>query len=59
MHSTARQAAQIAQMANVDTLLLGHFSARYKDLAPILEEAISIFRNTKLALEGEEFTIED
>ncbi|MEP6734396.1 MAG: ribonuclease Z [Chryseolinea sp.] len=59
MHSTARQAAKIASMANVNTLLIGHFSARYKDLAPILEEAISVFKNTKLAVEGEVFTIDD
>ncbi|MBA4057192.1 MAG: ribonuclease Z [Marivirga sp.] len=59
MHSTAKQAATVAQLADVKTLLLGHFSARYKDLAPILEEAQTIFPNSKLALEGEEFTIKD
>lgn len=58
-HSTAKQAATVAQLASVSTLLLGHFSARYKDLAPILEEAKSIFPNSKLALEGEEFVIPD
>jgi ribonuclease Z len=58
-HSTARQAAQIARLAAVDRLLLGHFSARYKDLAPILEEAKSIFLNTELAIEGEQFVIQD
>lgn len=59
MHSTARQAGQIATMANVHLLLIGHFSARYKELAPVLEEATSVFKNTKLAVEGEEFTIDD
>jgi len=58
-HSTAKQAARIARLAEVNRLLLGHFSARYKDLAPILEEAKSIFSNTDLAIEGEEFTIQD
>jgi ribonuclease Z len=58
-HSTARQAATIAQLAAVEKLLVGHFSARYKDLSPILEEARSIFSNTSLALEGEEFIIQD
>jgi ribonuclease Z len=58
-HSTARQAALIARLASVDRLLLGHFSARYKDLAPILEEAKSIFANSALAIEGEEFVIQD
>jgi ribonuclease Z len=58
-HSTAKQAAMIARLAEVNMLLLGHFSARYKDLNPILEEAKSIFANTELAIEGEEFTIQD
>ena len=58
-HSTAKQAAMIARLAEVNRLLLGHFSARYKDLSPILEEAKSIFTNTDLAIEGEEFTIQD
>jgi ribonuclease Z len=58
-HSTARQAARIAQLAEVNRLILGHFSARYKDLTQLLEEAKSIFSNTDLAIEGEEFTIQD
>jgi ribonuclease Z len=58
-HSTAKQAAMIAKLAEVDKLLVGHFSARYKDLTPILEEAKSIFANTELAIEGEEFIIQD
>jgi ribonuclease Z len=58
-HSTAAQAAQIALQAGVHTLLLGHFSSRYKDLAPFLEEACQIFPKTYLALEGEDFSIAD
>lgn len=58
-HSTARQAATIAKKAGVQTLLLGHFSARYKDLTPLLQEAKSIFENTRLAVDGEIFTIPD
>ena len=58
-HSTAKQAATVAQLAEVGSLLLGHFSARYRDLVPILEEARTIFPNSRLALEGEEFTIPD
>jgi len=58
-HSTAKQAATVAQLAEVGSLLLGHFSARYRDLVPILEEARTIFPNSRLALEGEEFTITD
>jgi len=58
-HSTAKQAATVAQLADAGSLLLGHFSARYRDLVPILEEARTIFPNSRLALEGEEFTIPD
>jgi ribonuclease Z len=58
-HSTAREAATLARIANVEKLLLGHFSARYKDLNPILEEARIIFENSFLALEGEEINIPD
>src|SRR5688500_11850527 len=58
-HSTAKQAAMIARLAEVNRLLLGHFSARYKDLNPILEEAKAVFDNTALAIEGREFTIQD
>jgi len=58
-HSTAKQAATVAQLADVGSLLLGHFSARYRDLVPILEEARTIFPDSRLALEGEEFTIPD
>jgi len=58
-HSTARQAATIALKANVKGLLLGHFSARYKDLAPILKEAQATFGNAHLAVEGDVFTLSD
>lgn len=56
-HSTAKQAGTIARLAEVDKLLIGHFSARYRDLQPLLEEAKSEFPNTELALEGNVFDI--
>ncbi len=58
-HSTASHAATIALKANVGSLLLGHFSARYRELEPILEEARKIFPKVQLAVEGSIFTIED
>jgi ribonuclease Z len=58
-HSTALQAALTAKEANVRTLLLGHFSARYKDLEPHLSEAKTIFPNSFLAEEGLVFKIDD
>lgn len=51
-HSTARQAAQIAKLANVKKLMLGHFSARYPDNNILLNEAKEIFPETILANEG-------
>lgn len=58
-HSTVKQAATIALKAGPVRLLIGHFSARYKDLLPVIDEAKRVFPNTYLALEGETFTIED
>ncbi len=56
-HSTSQQAAHIASKAEVDKLIIGHFSARYKELDLLLEEAQTVFNKTSLALEGEVFTI--
>jgi ribonuclease Z len=58
-HSTTVQAATIAQKAQVNTLLIGHFSSRYRDLTPLLEEAKTVFGNTLLAIEGHDVTIEE
>ena len=51
-HSTAQQAAIIAKEAEVEELLIGHFSSRYKDETLLLHEAQAEFRNTRLADEG-------
>ena len=58
LHSTAAQAAIIAKMANVGKLLLGHFSSRYIDLAPLLEEARAEFQASYLSEEGITYKIE-
>lgn len=50
-HSTASQAAQIARMAEVKKLLIGHFSARYEDDSVFYDEAAVIFPDTILAKE--------
>ncbi|WP_303311793.1 ribonuclease Z [Hymenobacter sp. BT730] len=52
LHSTARQAGELARLADVGQLLIGHFSSRYRDLEPLLREARTEFSNTQLALEG-------
>jgi ribonuclease Z len=58
-HSTATQAAQIARLASVDKLIIGHFSARYRELDALHQQAKKIFMNTALAQEGESFVIEE
>lgn len=57
-HSTTQDAAQIAYKANVGKLIIGHFSARYKDVKPLIKEAKEIFPNTFSAEDGEKHTIE-
>lgn len=51
-HTTAKAAAQIAAEAGVKRLVIGHFSSRYLDETPLLEEAQSVFPSTVLAREG-------
>ena len=58
-HTTALQAGEVAKKTNTERLLIGHFSARYKTLTELLEEARSVFPNTELAIEGRTFVIGD
>ena len=51
-HSTAKQAAEIAKMAEVKKLVIGHFSSRYTDLDVLLKESQTVFPMTELANEG-------
>lgn len=48
-HMTAKQAAELAKKAGVQTLVLTHFSARYRDLQDFEREASAIFPNTVVA----------
>lgn len=57
-HSTAKQAATIAQKANVRKLIIGHFSARYKDVTPLVEEARKVFNPVFPAEDGEKYVVE-
>ncbi|MCC6817626.1 MAG: ribonuclease Z [Bacteroidia bacterium] len=58
-HSTAEQAATIAQLAGVGLLIIGHFSSRYDSdsLQLLLDEARTQFPNTELAIEGRVFLV--
>jgi ribonuclease Z len=51
-HSTAKQAAQVAKMAEANKLLLGHYSSKYRDIEPFAEEAKEIFPNVYASMEG-------
>ncbi len=51
-HSTTVEAATIARDAHVGQLCIGHYSARYADVEPLLAEARAIFPNTIAAQEG-------
>ncbi len=56
-HTTALQAGEIATEVGARKLLIGHYSARYKDLGPLLEESKRTFDETQLAIEGNWYTI--
>ena len=56
-HSTARQAAEIAKMAGVKKLVIGHYSSRYNELGILLKEAVEVFPNSELAVEGKVFEV--
>ena len=56
-HTTASQAGNIARQAAVNHLLIGHFSARYRNLDELLQEAKAVFPNTDLAREGDLFKV--
>lgn len=58
-HTTALEAGQIALKVGAKKLLIGHFSARYRELSPLLEECRSIFPNSHLATEGRMYHIEN
>ena len=50
-HSTAEDAARIAKEANARRLFLTHFSPRYTEIAPLLDEARAIFPATEAAVD--------
>jgi ribonuclease Z len=56
-HSTAKQAAQIASQANVNQLIIGHYSSRYSNIDLFKKEASAIFPNVILAEEGKKVSL--
>ena len=51
-HSTTKEAARLARQAEVETLMLGHVSLRYKDLDALREEALREHPKVVLAKDG-------
>jgi len=54
-HMTAKDAALLAKKANVQMLILTHFSARYQDLSLFEKEAREIFPNSFVAEDFKRF----
>lgn len=54
-HTTAKEAATIAKLASVKTLILGHYSTRYKSIDLFKEEAKLVFPVVELAEDGKIF----
>lgn len=57
MHSTAVEAATIADKAQVKKLILGHYSTRYDTINRFKEEAETVFPNILLADDGVTFDL--
>ena len=53
LHSTGLDAGRIANLTNVEKLLIGHFSARYDDIKVFENEAKTVFNNTIAVSDGE------
>jgi ribonuclease Z len=56
-HSTTLDAARTALDAKVGCLVIGHFSARYKDINLLVEEARTLFPQTYPAIDGKSFEV--
>ncbi len=57
LHATAKEAAEIARRAGAGKLLLGHFSARYKEVDLLVSQAREIFPESYAAEDGERYDI--
>jgi ribonuclease Z len=56
-HSTTEDAARTAAEAGAGALLIGHFSARYRETGKLLEESKELFPVTYAAKDGTTYDI--
>jgi ribonuclease Z len=56
-HSTTLDAAKVAAEASVGKLIIGHFSARYRDAGILVDEARSVFPETYAAVDGKTYDL--
>jgi ribonuclease Z len=56
-HSTSLDAARTALEASAGKLMIGHFSARYRDVSQLVDEAKTIFPHTIAATDGKTYVI--
>ena len=57
LHSTAKEAARIALIANAKQLILGHYSTRYDSINLFKDEAQTVFSEVLLAEDGATFEL--
>ena len=57
LHSTAKEAAEMAQLCSAKKLLLGHYSARFKKIEAFVNEAKEVFKNVEGAVDGKKYII--
>ena len=56
-HSTTHDAAITAKNAEAQTLIIGHFSSRYKNINQLVDEARAVFPRTFPAIDGKSYEI--
>jgi ribonuclease Z len=56
-HSTTADAARVAKEAGAGSLIIGHFSARYREIDTLVSEAREIFPCTFAAVDGKTYEV--
>jgi ribonuclease Z len=57
MHTTLGQAIKIAKSSNIENLIIGHYSSRYKNTNVFLEKGLPLFSGLLLGEEGKVYKI--